>query len=69
MDKETESLWFPAGQQSCTLPPKMAGDIGCGLVGIGGFYADHVLNETQILSATTWSEWKKAFPDTKFVRE
>ena len=67
MDKETESLWFPAGEQSCTLSTEAIGNIRCGLVGISGFYADHVLNGIQTLSATTWSEWKKRFPNTKFV--
>ena len=69
MGKETESLWFPAGQQTCTLPSEMAGASGCGLVGISEFYADNVLNEIQSLSATTWTEWKSAYPDTKYVRE
>ena len=68
VDKETESLWFPADQNICTLPTEIIGGSSCGLVGIGGVYAGHVLEGIQTLSATTWSEWKNKFPDTKFVR-
>jgi hypothetical protein len=42
------------------------GEGGCGLVGIGGVYSDEVLNG-EFLSATAWAEWKKTYPDTKFV--
>jgi hypothetical protein len=61
MDKETESTWFPAGEQGCALPLKPVGESGCGLVGIGGVFSG------EFLSATTWAEWKKTYPDTKFV--
>ena len=69
MDKETKSMWYPAGEQSCALPVDAIGkkDVNCGLVGIGGFYAGRVLSG-QNLSSTTWSEWKTQYPDTKFVR-
>ena len=68
IDKETESLWFPIDQQCCVLPTEEIGS-DSGLIGIGGAYADRVLEDIQVLSITTWAEWKKAFPDTKFVRE
>ena len=68
MDKETESLWFPAGEQGCALPIAPVGESGCGLVGISGVYSDEVLNG-EFLSATTWAEWKKTYPNTKFVIE
>ena len=69
VDKETESMWYPAGEQSCALPLEALDDenISCGLVSTGGFYAGHVLSG-QNLSSTTWSEWKMQYPDTKFVR-
>ena len=66
MDKETESLWFPAGEQGCALPLDPVDKGSCGLVGIGGVYADRVL-AGEFLSATPWSEWKKTHPDTKYV--
>ena len=66
IDKETESLWFPAGEQGCALPLEPVDKGGCGLVGIGGVYADRVLTG-ECLSAAPWSEWKKAHPDTKYV--
>ena len=68
MDKETESLWFPAGEQACALPLKPLGENGCGLVGIGGFYSDEVL-PGEFLSRTSWAEWKSAHPDTKYVTD
>ncbi|MFC1956136.1 hypothetical protein ACFLWZ_06425 [Chloroflexota bacterium] len=68
MDKETESLWFPAGEQGCALPLEPVGKGGCGLVGISGVYADIVL-QGEFLSATTWGEWKSAHPDTKYVTD
>jgi len=69
MDKETESLWFPAGEEPCTLPAETIGtnNSDCGLVGINGFYAGHALAGIQTLSITSWAEWKEMFPDTKFV--
>ncbi len=66
-DKETDSLWYPIDQPCCTLPTEEIG--GTGLVGIGGVYADLVLDQIQTMSITTWSDWKARFPDTKFVRE
>ena len=68
VDKETESLWFPAGEQGCALPLKPVGESGCGLVGIGGIYTDEVLNG-EFLSSTTWAEWKSAYPDSKYVTD
>jgi hypothetical protein len=68
MDKETESLWFPAGEQGCALPLKPVGENGCGLVGIGGVYSDEVLTG-EFLSATTWAEWKSTHLDTKYVTD
>ncbi|MFC1917239.1 hypothetical protein ACFLXH_01120 [Chloroflexota bacterium] len=68
MDKETESLWFPAGQEVCTLPPENIKDASCGLVGISGSYTDTTLTG-QTQSMTIWSEWKQLFPDTKFVTD
>jgi len=68
MDKETESLWFPAGEQGCALPLKPVGESGCGLVGISGVYSDEVLSG-EFLSATTWAEWKSAHPNTKYVTD
>jgi hypothetical protein len=67
VDKETESLWFPAGEQGCALPLEPLGKGGCGLVGISGVYTDKVL-EGEFLEATTWAEWKSAHPDTKYVK-
>lgn len=67
-DKETRSLWFPAGEQGCALPLEPVGKGGCGLVGIGEVYADRVL-PGDFLSATTWAEWKRAHPDTKYVTD
>ncbi|MFC1956191.1 hypothetical protein ACFLWZ_06740 [Chloroflexota bacterium] len=67
-DKETESLWFPAGEQGCALPLEPVGENGCGLVGISGAYADRVLNG-EFLSTITWVEWKSAHPDTKYVTD
>ena len=67
MDKETESLWFPADDSVCTLPADTVSNGTCGLIGIGGVYADYTLDGIEILSMTKWAEWKKAFPDTKFV--
>ena len=58
MDKETESLWFPM-----ELEGKR------GLVGISGVYTDRLLPEFQLMSPQGWSEWKKKFPDTKFVHD
>jgi len=66
VDKETESLWFPAGEQGCALPLEPVDEGSCGLVGIGGIYADRVL-DGEFLSATTWAEWKSTHPDTKYV--
>ena len=66
MDKETESLWFPAGEQGCALPLESVGESGCGLVGISGVYTDRVLNG-ELISATIWAEWKKTYPNAKFV--
>ncbi len=68
MDKETESLWFPAGEQGCALPLEPIGEKGCGLVGISGVYSDRVL-EGDFLAATTWAEWKRAHPDTKYITD
>ena len=68
IDKETESLWFPAGEQGCALPLEPVGESGCGLVGIGGIYAGKVL-KGEFLSATTWAEWKSSHPDTKYVTD
>ena len=68
VDKETESLWFPAGEQGCALPLEPVSNGGCGLVGISGVYADRVL-EGEFLTATTWSAWKALFPDTKYVSD
>jgi hypothetical protein len=68
MDKETESLWFPAGEQGCALPLEPVGESGCGLVGISGFYADRVLDGDFLLS-TTWAKWKSVHPDTKYVTD
>ena len=68
MDKETQSLWFPAGEQGCALPLEPLGEEGCGLVGIGGVYADRVLTG-EFLSITTWDEWKSMHPDTKYVTD
>ena len=66
VDKETESLWFPAGEQGCALPLEPVGESGCGLVGISGVYSDEVLSG-EFLSSTTWDKWKSAHPDTKYV--
>jgi hypothetical protein len=68
VDKETESLWFPAGEQGCALPLEPVGEGGCGLVGVGGVHADRVLLG-EFLQATTWAEWKTAHPDTKYVTD
>jgi hypothetical protein len=68
MDKETESLWFPSGEQGCALLLEPVGEGGCGLVGIGGVHTDRVL-KGEFLSATTWDEWKKAYPATKYVTD
>ena len=68
MDKETESIWFPAGEQGCALPLEPVGESGCGLVGIGGVYADKVLNG-EFLSATSLAEWKSVHPNTKYVTD
>ena len=68
IDKETESLWFPAGGQGCALPLEPVGEAGCGLIGISGVYADRVLGG-EFLSATMWSEWKAMFSDTKYIRD
>lgn len=68
VDKETESMWFPAGEQGCALPITPLGESGCGLVGIGGFYTDTVLHG-DFLSETTWEEWKKTYPDSKYVTD
>jgi hypothetical protein len=68
VDKETESLWFPAGEQGCALPLEPVGEIGCGLVGISGVYSDEVLSG-EFLSAITWAEWKSAYPDAKYVTD
>ena len=68
MDVETGSLWFPGGEQGCALPLEPVGEGGCGLVGIGGTYADEVLGG-EYLSATTWAEWKNAYPETKYVTD
>ena len=69
IDKETESLWFPSGEQGCFFPlTSSPADSGCGLVGISGFYSDKVL-KGEFLSLTTWAEWKKTYPDTKYVTE
>lgn len=69
-DKETESLWYPAGQEACTLPLEDAGGASCGgLVGISGVYTDVVLTGIQTLSASTWAGWKAEFPDSKFVTD
>ena len=68
MDKETESMWFPAGEELCTLPTETIGSGSCGLVGISGFYAGQALSGIQTLSITSWAEWKEMKPDTKFVR-
>lgn len=65
-DKETESLWFPAGEQGCPLPSEATGQAGCGLVGIAGVYADRVLLG-DVLSQTTWADWKAAHPNSRFV--
>ena len=67
-DKETESLWFPAGEQGCALPLEPIEESGCGLVGISGVYADKVL-KGEFLTATTWAEWKSTHPDSKFVTD
>ena len=67
IDKETESLWFPAGREGCLLVTEIPGEIGCGLVGIGGFYTERTLEGIQMLSSDTWAEWKIRFPETKFV--
>jgi hypothetical protein len=58
MDKETESLWFPMEIKGTR-----------GLVGISGFYKDRILPEVQLMSGQKWAEWKKDFPDTKFVHD
>jgi hypothetical protein len=68
VDKETESLWFPAGEQGCALPLEPVSESGCGLVGIGRVYADRVL-KGEFLTATTWAEWKSAYPYTKYVTD
>ena len=68
VDKETESLWFPAGEQGCALPLEPIEASGCGLVGISGVYADRVLNG-EFLLATTWAEWKNDYPNTKYITD
>lgn len=68
MDKETESLWFPSGEQGCALPLEPAGEGVCGLVGISGVHADKVL-KGEFLSATTWDEWKNTYKDSKYVTD
>ena len=68
VDKETQSLWFPAGEQGCALPIGPVGESGCGLVGINGIYTDSILNG-EFLSATTWSDWKSAHPDAKYITD
>ena len=68
MDKETESLWFPAGEQGCALPLEPVGESGCGLVGTSGVYTNRVL-DGEFLSFTTWAEWKSAHPDSKYVTD
>jgi hypothetical protein len=66
MDKETESLWFPAGEQGFALPLEPVGETGYGLVGIDGIHADKVL-KGEFLAVTTWAQWKCTYPDTKYV--
>jgi len=68
MDKETESLWFPAGG-SCGLPAEAVNGAGpsCGLVGISGQYAGTVLGGENLFR-DSWSDWKEKHPDTRFVR-
>ena len=58
MDKETESLWFP-------------NEVGGrrGLVCIGGFHADRMLEKLYDLEVYTWQEWKALHPGTKIVHE
>jgi hypothetical protein len=68
VDKETESLWFPAGEQGCALPLTPLDESGCGLVGINGVYTDKVLTG-EVLSIIPWAEWKSAHPDTKYVTD
>ena len=68
-DKETESLWYPAGEEACTLPMENADGATCGLVSIGGFYADSVLEGIHMPTAVPWSEWVAEFPDSKFVTD
>jgi hypothetical protein len=38
-----------------------------GLVGIGGTYKDRILEEIQLLSGESWSNWKTTFPETRYV--
>ena len=68
MDKETESFWFPAGEQGCALPLEPLGKDGCGLVGISGVHVDRVLAGA-FLTTTTWNEWKSTHPGTKYVTD
>lgn len=68
IDKETESLWFPAGEQGCAVPLEPLDESGCGLVSVGGVHADKVL-PGEFLTATPWAEWKSAHPDTKYVTD
>ena len=68
-DKETESLWFPAGSGVCTLPAEEVENADCGLVGIGGFYADHSLTGIYTPAVIPWAKWNKTHPDTKFVTD
>ena len=68
MDKETDSLWFPSGEQGCAIPLEPVGESGCGLAGISGAYVGRVL-KGEFLSATTWAEWKSTYPDTKYITD
>jgi hypothetical protein len=68
-DKETESLWYPTGEEACTLPMEIINGTGCGLVGISGFYADVVLEGIYTPTAIAWADWISEFPDSKFVTD
>ena len=68
-DKETESLWFPAGGGVCTLPAEEVKGADCGLIGIGGLYAGRSLLGLQTLEKTTWAQWKKQYPETRYVTD